>query len=152
MKLSRLASVSSSVAATRSRREKVRLLAQCLLQLSPADVFCGASYLTGEIPQGKIGLGPSIIRAVEVEDTIQTSISIAQTDAMLEDISATRGAGARARRQQLLASLLAAMDGATQDFLVRLILGELRQGALQGVMTEAIAQAAGQSRTKMRIA
>ena len=144
MNLSRLAKASSAVAATRSRRAKVRLLAQCLLELPTPDIACGASYLTGELPQGRIGLGPSIVRAVRSEPASRTELTVSQTHAALQDIANTRGAGARDRRRRLLASLLSAADDPTQDFLRRLILGELRQGALSGLMTEAIAEAAGQ--------
>ncbi|TDC60011.1 RNA ligase family protein, partial [Streptomyces hainanensis] len=70
-------------------------------------------------------------------------LTVADTDAALGEIAATSGAGATGRRRLLLAELLAAATEAEQDFLARLISGELRQGALDALAVEGLAAAVG---------
>ena len=143
MQLSDLVDVSNQVAATRSRLQKRALLSRCLRQAAPAEVAIVVDYLTGRLPQGRIGLGLAVLRRLAGGDTASTpTLAVADVDAAFERIAATSGKGSQDTRRALLAGLFAIATAAEQDFLIRLILGELRQGALEGVLVEAIAEAA----------
>ncbi len=144
MQLSTLVSVSNAVGATRSRRDKAERLAACLRQLAPAEIRPGVSYLMGTLPQGRIGLGQALLRKLGAEPVGPAELSVEEVDRAFQRLSQVQGAGAQAQRIQLLTALFRRADGAVQDFLVRLILGELRQGALEGLMIDAIAKAADQ--------
>lgn len=144
MQLAILASTSASLAGTRSRREKVQLLSDCLRRMTSVERYTGVSYLTGMLPQGKIGLGYATLRATVVEPATAATLSVADADAAFQRMSEQIGSGSTAIRKQLLAGLLQRATSAEQAFLRQLILGELRQGALEGVMVDAIAHATGQ--------
>ncbi|MGB5467561.1 MAG: ATP-dependent DNA ligase [Sedimenticolaceae bacterium] len=144
MHLSTLVSASDAVGATRSRLDKVERLAACLRRLAPAEIRPGVSYLMGTLPQGRIGLGQALLRKLGVEPAGAAELSVGEADQAFERLSQVKGAGAHAQRMQLLTALFRKADGAVQDFLVRLVLGELRQGALEGLMIDAIAKAADQ--------
>ena len=144
MRFATLASTSRAVAATRSRLEKVGLVAECLRRLPASEIEIGVCYLSGELPQGKIGLGPAIVHLARAQEASDNAVhELNDIDAALGGIAATRGKGAQAERQKLLSRLFADLTTAEQDFLTRLVLGELRQGALEGIMLDAIADAAG---------
>lgn len=144
MQLSRLVEVSSSVAATRSRLKKRALLADCLRAAAPDEVPLVVSYLGGSLPQGKIGLGYAMLSELRGEPAAASaSLELRAVDDAFTQIAATGGKGSQARRRELLATLLAKATPEEADFLARLILGELRQGALEGVLSESIADAAG---------
>ena len=130
------------VGATRSRLAKVREIAQCLRSLAVDEIDIGVLYLAGETPQGKIGLGYALLKKASSGGAADTpTLSIAAVDAHLTDLAATRGAGSTARRQASLNELFSRATASEQEFLLRLIVGELRQGALAGVMVDAIAAA-----------
>jgi DNA ligase-1 len=143
MMLHELAAVSAAVAATRSRGEKVRLLAECLCALVPEERETAVAWLAGVLPGGKISLGPATVFAARTAPAAEATLSVSATARELDTLRAVSGKGSGARREQLLARLLGAATPAEQQFLVGLLLGELRQGALEGVMVEAIAAAAG---------
>ena len=130
------------VGATRSRLAKVREIVQCLRSLTPEEIHIGVLYLAGETPQGKIGLGYALLKnASSGGAAAEPTLSIAAVDAHLTELSATRGAGSTARRQKSLLDLFSRATVSEQEFLMRLMVGELRQGALAGVMVDAIAAA-----------
>ena len=141
--LAELAAASSRVARTPSRLEKVRIIADCLRALSPAEVGPAIAYLSGEIPQGRLGLGHAALRAAAATSRGGSGLTLLEVDAAFRSIKDAKGKGAAARRSTRLAELFAPADAAERDFLARLIAGELRQGALEGVMLEAVALAAG---------
>ena len=142
MQLAILATTSTALAETRSRLNKVGQLSACLRQMAPDEIRIGASYLMGVLPQGRIGLGYAMVDHVRVEPAPMPRLSIRDVDGVFERISQLRGAGSQGQRAQLLANLLRRASTVEQAFLVRLILGELRQGALEGLMIDAIAKAA----------
>jgi len=143
MQLSRLVSVSDQVAATRSRLEKRAALSQCLRQAAAAEVRLVVNYLTGTLPQGRIGLGFAIIRDLAGGEPASTpTLTLQDVDTTFDRIANTRGKGSQTARQEQLGALFARATAAERDFLTRLILGELRQGALEGVLVDAIADAA----------
>ena len=130
------------VGATRSRLAKVREIVECLRALSPDEVGTGVLYLSGETPQGKIGIGYTLLKAASSHGAATTStLSVADVDFHLAALATTRGAGSTARRQGLLRDLFSRATATEQEFLMRLLVGELRQGALAGVMVDAIAAA-----------
>ena len=143
MDLATLAATSRDVGATRSRLKKQALLADCLRAAGPAEVGIVVDYLSGILPQGRIGLGPSILRALAgVPAATSAGLTLAEVDATFTDIAGVSGQGAQAKKRDLLGGLLARAIATEREFLGRLITGELRQGALEGVLIEAIAEAA----------
>lgn len=142
--LADLASVSRKVADTPSRLEKIRELAGFLRGLAPEEITIAIAFLSGETRQGKLGVAYAALRgARNVAAQSQPSLTLAETDAALSAIAGTSGKGAGALREAQLAGLFALATVEEQDFLARLIVGELRQGALKGIMADAIAGAAG---------
>src|SRR5690606_37713825 len=101
------------------------------------------ALLSGRLRQGRIGVGWSTLQT-EMPETAADSptLTLAEVDAALEQVARTGGAGAPKERARLIAALLARGTREEQDFLLRAILGELRQGALEGVMLDAVARAA----------
>ncbi len=144
MLLSHTVDTSARVARTRSRTEKIGHLASCLQQIPHAELATGSAYLAGYLPQGRIGIGPSILRR-SLPETAATApeLSLSQVDQTFEQVTRTSGSGATARRLHLLVALLARATRSEQEFLVRLLMGELRQGSLEGLMAEAIGKGRG---------
>ena len=143
MLLAALAEVSAAVGATRSRTAKVRLLRECLLALGPDERSTAVAWLAGLLPQGRLGLGPAMIRDIRgVPAAPSASLTIGEARRRLEALRAIAGKGSAERKRQALGELFALATVTEQSFLARLLLGELRQGALAGVMADAIAAAA----------
>lgn len=146
-----IATTSTAVAATRSRKRKVEALTGCLAGVDEDEIGVVASWLTGVLPQGRIGLGPAILRDVADECASDTAtLTVASVQQAIEDIAATAGKGSLLRRRDRLGQLMRAATHDEQAFLLKLLLGDLRQGALEGVMTEAIAAAANASSAAVR--
>ncbi|MEO1245794.1 MAG: ATP-dependent DNA ligase [Pseudomonadota bacterium] len=146
MLLAELETASRNVAATRSRLQKRRILAELLSSADHNDVMLVVNYLCGTLPQGRIGLGPAILN--RVRKTLDAggsggTLSLRDVNACFDRVAETAGKGATARRERLLAALLDSASDDERSFLLRLILGELRQGALEAVLLESIAEAAG---------
>jgi len=143
MRLGELVAASRSVGETSARAEKVRILAACLrrAEAEAEDVEIAVALLAGEPRQGRIGVGPAALRA-EVRPEPGPGLTLAEVDGALAAIARTAGAGSEAERARLVRELLARASGEEQDFLVRALLGALRQGAVEGLMVEAVAAAA----------
>jgi DNA ligase-1 len=140
--LADLVATSSAVASTRARSAKTAALADLLGRLAPDEIDAAVGFLTGEPHQGRIGVGWATVHGLEVEPARTPSLTVAEVDHALDRIQETTGSGSTAGRQAILRAVF---DRATQeelDFLRRLLVGELRQGALAGVMADAIAKAA----------
>jgi DNA ligase 1 len=140
--LADLVDTSRAVAATRSRTAKTQALADLLRRLEPDEVAPATAWLSGELLQGRLGVGYRTLAGLRVEAADAATLGVAEADATLSAVAATSGAGSGARRTALLADLLARATTDEQRFLVDLIRGELRQGALEGLMLDAVAQAA----------
>ncbi len=139
-----LVAASGDVAATRSRRAKSARLADMLRALDAHEVEIATAMLAGELRQGRVGLGASAVSALRGElgpPPAQASLSLAEVDARFDAIAALSGSGARTGRQRGLAELLERATADERDFLARLVIGELRQGALEGLLVDAVAQA-----------
>ena len=141
MLLSEIAEASEAVAGTSSRLAKVEVLAAALRSAGPAEVAIAVAYLSGELPQRQIGVGWATLRE-PVPPAPEPSLTLTGVDAALSAIGSVSGAGSVARRKELVRDLLSQATAREQGFLLRLLSGELQQGALAGVMAEAIARAA----------
>ncbi|HEV7136781.1 MAG TPA: ATP-dependent DNA ligase [Steroidobacteraceae bacterium] len=154
--LAELVVASSRVSGTSSRLAKVREIAGLLRKLSREEIAIGVSYLAGELPQGRIGVGYAALQAAAMaagaEGTAAAAgnaslepppLSIADTNRGVAGLAAIRGGGSAKRRSAALGDLFARASDEERAFLVRLLAGELRQGALAGVMVDAIAAASG---------
>ena len=141
MLLAEVVATSERVGSTRSRKAKTAALAELLAAMDSVETGIGVAYLAGELPQGRIGLGYAAVYAVEAPPAADPSLTLLQVDAVLTEIASISGAGSKAARHETLTDLLAQATEPEQTFLRRLILRELRQGALEGVMVEAIAVA-----------
>src|SRR5438309_5062336 len=143
MLLAELLAASERVAATRSRLAKIDALAECLRRLDASEIALGVAYLSGDTRQGRIGIGYAALKdALAATPASAPRLALAQVDAALARLAQIKGEGSAAERTRLLAELFAGATASEQDFLARLLLGELRQGALQGIMLDAIAKAA----------
>jgi DNA ligase-1 len=141
--LATLVATSSTVAATRSRKAKVEALADLLRALDPAEIEVAVGFLTGAARQGRIGVGWRSAYRQDVEPATDASVEILEVDRVLTELAGTSGPGSQATRQGLLSDLFSRATEPEVDFVRRLLTGELRQGALAGVMTDAVATAAG---------
>ncbi|HYO16753.1 MAG TPA: ATP-dependent DNA ligase [Thermoanaerobaculia bacterium] len=143
MRLSDLVATSRRVAETRSRAEKIGALADLLRRLGPEEIDIAVAFLSGHLRQGRIGLGGAAVRnALPGTAAQEPSLPLREVDAAFERIAGVIGTGSTAERARLLSDLLSRATREEQDFLARLIFGELRQGALAGLMAEALAAAA----------
>ncbi len=143
MLLAELVAASQAVAATRSRTAKVAALADCLRRLDAAERRAGIAWLSGTLPDGRLGIGYAAVRGVAAPPAGQASLTVQEVGASLAGLAAASGPGARSRRGELLDLLLTRATAAEQQFLRRLLVQELRQGALEGIMADALAAAAG---------
>jgi ATP-dependent DNA ligase I len=147
--LDEVAETSAAVAASSARLAKVERLAACLRRLEPGEVHPAVAFLSGELRQRQIGVGYAALRDAP-DPAAAPTLTVAEVDAAFERIGRLAGPGSQAGRRRLLGELFAAATAAEQRFLVGLLSGELRQGALEGVMVEAIAKAAGVAATEVR--
>jgi DNA ligase-1 len=144
MELSRLVELVGRVRATPRKTEKAALIADLLREARPDEAALAALYLSGQLPQGRIGLGWRAVHGVSAEGPRSGEpLTLVEVDAAFEAIARETGAGSAGRRTAALAALFARADGAERRFLAELILGELRQGALEGLVLEAVAKASG---------
>ncbi len=151
MLLSVLARTSNAVAAVSGRLEKIERLAELLKQLSHEEVPIAIAALSGEPRQGRLGVGGAAIRSArQVPPSEAGALTLRDVDAAFDAVARMSGAGAPARRVDRLRELLARATAEEQDFLVRLLFGELRQGALEGVLIEAVARASGLPAARVR--
>ncbi len=149
--LATLAETSQRVGATTSRLAKIRELASLLAQLAPGEIGVAVNYLSGEMPQGRIGIGPATVRGAAAREPARVpTLSIAEVDRQLAALAAIGGAGSAARRAERLRELFTLATAPEQHFLLQLLVGELRQGALEGAMLEAIAVSARLSVPQVR--
>ena len=141
--LAAVVEASQRVAATRSRSEKVAILAELLQTVDPGEVAICVGLLSGVPRQGRIGVGFATVHDVRPPGAGAGSLTVEDLDRTIDAIEAATGDGSAARRRELLGELLARATDDEAGFIRRLLTGELRQGALAGLMADAIARAAG---------
>ncbi len=149
MLLSRLAQVSQEVAATSARSRKTALLAELFREAGPDDVPVVIPYLAGRLPQGRIGVGWKVLGR-PVPPAAEPSLTVREVDALLTRLAKVSGPGSQAERARLVGELLGASTEAEQRFLTGLLTGEVRQGALDAVAVEGLAQATGAAPADVR--
>jgi DNA ligase 1 len=147
--LDEVAVTSAAVAASSARLAKVERLAACLRRLEPGEVHPAVAFLSGELRQRQIGIGWAAVRDAP-DPAAAPTLTVAEVDAAFERIGRLAGPGSQAERRRLVGELFGRATAAEQRFLVGLLSGELRQGALEGVMVEAIAKAAGVAGAEVR--
>jgi DNA ligase 1 len=137
-----LAAASERVAGTSKRGEKTALLAELLRGMSPDEVAVAVGLLTGEPRQGRTGVGWSALSKLDADPAGEPSLEVMEIDRWLSDLAAVSGSGAVAARRQLLTDVFTRATAAEQRLLWGVFGGELRQGALDGVMVDSIARGA----------
>jgi DNA ligase 1 len=141
--LEELVGVSREVSGTRSRSRKIAALSAALADLRSDELEAGVAFLSGEPRQGRLDLGPAAVHGVDASPASTSSLTVSEVDGALQAIAdVPPGAGSRTRRLELLEGLLARATEEEQRFIRGLVLRELRQGALEGLLTQAIAVAA----------
>jgi len=142
MLLGTVVAASADVAATSSRRTKVERLSAVLAALRPDEVPIAVAYLSGVLPHGSIGVGWASLKDLPPAGSAPGTLELVEVDAALRRVGAMAGAGSQAARRTALHDLFARATAAEQDFLRGLLMGEIRQGALEGVMVDAVSRAA----------
>jgi ATP-dependent DNA ligase I len=130
---------SLALAGTPSRTEKVRLVADCLASADD-EVATVAAYLSGVIPQRRLGVGWRSLASLPPPADAPT-LTVGEVDTTLGTLAATTGSGSAAARAALVTSLFTRATQDEQAFLRGLMTDGLRQGALDGVMLAAVARA-----------
>jgi DNA ligase-1 len=144
MQLARLVDTSRTVAESAGRLRKIASLASLLAQSPPDEIETVIAFLSGSPRQGRIGVGAASIReARDVRPAASANLQVSDVDRAFHELASAAGAGSSAVRTARLRDLLGRATADEQDFLVRLLFGELRQGALEGVLIEAVARASG---------
>ena len=149
MRLEDIVTTSASIGETRSRRTKIELIAGCLRRTDPEEVPIAVAYLSGRLPQGTIGVGWASLRD-RPAPADEAMLELLGVDAAFQRIRTATGAGSQKARRLELAALLGAATETEQEFLARLLMGELRQGALEGTMVEGVAVAVGVDPAEVR--
>ncbi|MFC3981878.1 ATP-dependent DNA ligase [Streptosporangium jomthongense] len=144
-----LVRTSAAVSADPARLAKIRHLAEFLGRTGPGEAEIAIAYLSGELPQRNVGVGWASLQDPP-DPRLAATATLRQVDGLLDRIKAQAGPGSQSARRALVTELFGAATRQEQAFLSRLLRGELRQGALDGVMVEAIAKAAEVPATEVR--
>jgi DNA ligase 1 len=151
MLLSVLVRTSNAVAAVGGRLEKIDRLAELLEGLTRDEVPIAIAALSGEPRQGRLRVGGAAISSArQVRPADADTLTLHDVDGAFDVMAGVSGAGSLTRRVEILRELLGRATAGEQDFLVRLLFGELRQGALEGVLIEAVARASGVQAARVR--
>ena len=141
--LAAVVAASSEIAETSSRTAKVAALAGLLKNLDPNEVPIVVGFLSGVPWQGRIGVGYSLAYGTTEDHATEPSVTVEELDRAISQIQATVGPGSAGERKRILGDLFGRATDPEADFIRRLFTGELRQGALAGLMLDAIAKASG---------
>jgi DNA ligase-1 len=143
MLLQSIVTASAEVGATRSRKAKTATIADLITSATPEELAPVVAWLSGETLQGRIGVGGRTLVGARGQAAAEPSLDVAEVDGVFDELATTSGTGSAKKRLDLLESIFSRATAEEQDFLFRLITGEVRHGALEGVMTDAIATASG---------
>ena len=141
---------SARVASTPKRLAKIEALAGLLKELRGEEIEIVVSFLSGAARQGRIGIGSAVVRDSDVVPAETATLEVAEVDRVLTRLSRTKGAGSEQSKREQLQALLVRATAGEQQFLKELLLGGLRQGALEGIMIEALARASGADLDRIR--
>ena len=150
MLLANVVETSRRIGATSKRLEKVALLAEMLHASSPDEIEITVSFLSGGTRQGNIGIGYAALQAAAIAPAANPSLSLLDVDRAFAGIASIRGTGAERQRREMLQRMLAQATPHEQEFVTRLLMGELRQGSLTGLMLDGLARATGVSLDRIR--
>jgi DNA ligase-1 len=143
MLLSELVQTSIAVSRASGRLAKIGLLADLLRQLAPDEIEIAVGMLSGEPRQGRIGIGYATVWAArDLPASDAATLHLADIDNAFTQLKSIKGAGSASARNERLGDLMRRATRAEQDFIVRLLTGELRQGALEAILVDAVAKAA----------
>jgi DNA ligase-1 len=141
--LADVVTASRDVTDTSSRSRKVAILAALLGRLDPDEVAPAVGFLAGAPRQGRVGVGYATVYGIEREPAREPSLTIDELDRAISVVQETTGSGSAGKRREILSELLGRATDQEADFVKRLFTGGLRQGALAGLMADAVAKAAG---------
>ncbi len=141
MLLATLVEASDRIAGTTKRLQKTEILSDFFRKLASEEVEIAVSFLSGNVRQGRIGIGYSALRSASVSPVSDPVLSIIEVDRSLGELASVAGPGAESRRREVLAGLLLRATEQEQHFIRRLLIGELRQGALESLVLDALAKA-----------
>ena len=150
MLLATVVETSRQVTETSKRLAKIELLAALLRRLHPDEVEIAVAFLTGGTRQGRIGIGYGTLREAKGSPASEPSLEVAEIDRVFGAIAKIQGSGSQRQRLELLSGLFSRATEPEQQFLIGLLMGELRQGALEGIMLDAVAKASGVAGDKVR--
>src|SRR5262249_56307791 len=151
MRLEELVSTSAAVGATSGRLEKIAKLADLLKRVPPDEVAIAIGFLIGFPRQGKLGVGwATIAGARDRQPAAESSLELADVDRAFDRLKSLTGKSSATERARLVAELFSRARADEQQFLGALMIGEVRQGALEGVLAEAIAKAADVPANRVR--
>jgi DNA ligase 1 len=142
MKLHDLVLTSTAVGETSARLEKIARLAALLERLEPDEIAIAIGFLTGWPRQGKVSVGWASVHNARPAAAETPTLTLAEVDAVFDRLQSVKGKGSATERKRLLEDLLSRATAEEQRFIGMLVIGEVRQGALEGVMLEAVARAA----------
>ena len=142
MPLADLVDATDAVAATSSRTAKGETLAELLRAADLDEAAVVASLVAGEPSQGRVGVGWATVATLDIAPADTSELTVAELDGLLDALGAESGEGSNARREELLRRFLGRATTREADFVRRLLFGELRQGANQGVVVDGVARAA----------
>ncbi|MDP9119594.1 MAG: ATP-dependent DNA ligase, partial [Actinomycetota bacterium] len=145
-----IARASNDVASTSSRLKKIERLSSVLAGLRPDEVPIAVAYLSGALPHGSIGVGWASLRDVPKPAASPATLELVEVDSTLRHLGEFSGAGSQAARREALEELFGRATEQEQRFLRGLLMGDIRQGALEGVMVDAVARTAEVSATDVR--
>jgi DNA ligase-1 len=151
MRLAEVVAASRAVAATSGRLEKIGHLAELLRRVPAGEIAIVVAFLSGSARQGRLGVGGALLSELrDVPPAAAPTLEIQDVDTAFDRVAGASGSGSAGSRAQLLRQLLGRATRDEQDFLVRLLFGELRQGALEGVLLDAVARASGVAAARVR--
>jgi DNA ligase-1 len=150
MLLANVVETSGRVAATSKRLAKIELLARLLKQLDSEEIEIVVSFLSGATRQGRTGIGFAVVRDSQAAPAAKATLEVLDADRALASLAGAKGPGSEQQKRAQLQSLMALATLEEQQFLKELLLGGLRQGALEGLMLEALAKASGVSLDRIR--
>lgn len=150
MLLDALVTTSDTVAATRSRLAKIDALADLLNRLAPDEIAPAVGMLVGRPRQGRVGVGWRGLGAAMGHPAEAPTLTVGDLDGLLDLLPTLSGTGSTAERTAALRTLTGRATAAEQDFIGRVLLGEMRTGALEGVLLDAVARASGRPPASVR--
>jgi len=143
MQFADVVAASDAVAATPARLGKIGHLADLLARTPPDLIAIVVGFLIGDPRQGRVNVGMALLSSLrDVPAAPESTLTVDDVNRLFDRLSAAAGTGSARARAEALRSTLERATAAEQDFLIRLLFGELRQGALEGVFVDAVARAA----------